>query len=247
MTAERPRYDDDGLFASLTHEVRHGGPGPQEHDFHMRDRDVTLVIETTRRSLRLLHLQNVRADTIAAARTAVDCFLDQLEPTGYPKRAEHTVFKNFDKVRQELRDYVRTARADVEELNDQLEWVDDAFPKKEEHATSEGLSKEHLDLHVENPVAAMQAACEDFLEKLQLIDDSDEPSKQEANTMYANNDEAHQEICEYMETQAEKRGLVFEWNDGSYPRDTLRRSGSRIRYDVYFSQNGSWGSHYGTR
>ncbi|KAF5009867.1 hypothetical protein FDECE_3940 [Fusarium decemcellulare] len=246
MAAERPRRDDTGPFASLTYQLVFGGPGPQEHDFRMRDRDVTLVVEAGRRTLRLLHLQNVRTDTIAEARAAVDDFLEQLDATDHPKRIERTVFENFDKVRQGLRNVVSLARSDVEDLREELRLANGA-PKRVLDTTPNDIDEVHPDPRDNNPVAIVWAACEDFLEKLDLIDDSHEPRKREAHTMQEGFDESHNEICGYMEAQAEKRGFVFEWYDGSYPRDTFRSACSDIRYDVYFCEDGSWSSHYGTR
>lgn len=45
----------------------------------MRDRDVVFLHRVGHTALRLLHLQNVRDDTIAAARRAVDDFLNELK------------------------------------------------------------------------------------------------------------------------------------------------------------------------
>ncbi|VUC35412.1 unnamed protein product [Clonostachys rosea] len=257
MAAERPRHDDSGPFASLTNELVYGGPGPQEHDFHMRDTDVVLVIEGASHNLHLLHLQNVRTDTVSAAKAAVDEFLGHLEPTSQSKRVEKTVFQNFGKVRQELHKYVVNARAEVEDLRDQLEWVDESFPKRE---VPEGQGAAQLDFPGHNPVAAAHAACEDFLKQLEAIRDPDEDidegkkkkgkksrkRKREAHTMAEGFDQVHQEICTYMEEQADYRGLIFKWYDGSYPRDSFRSSGSWIRYDVYFREGGDWSTHFGS-
>ncbi|KAJ3522063.1 hypothetical protein NM208_g13018 [Fusarium decemcellulare] len=246
MAANRPRYDDTGPFASLTHQLVCGGPGPQEHDFRMRDTDVTLVVEADSRTLRLLHLQNVRTDTIAEARAAVDDFLDQLDATDHPKRIERTVFENFDKVRQGLRNIVSLARGEVENLRDELELADGS-PKRVTDTAPDDLDEGDPHPQDNNPVAIVWAACEDFLEKLDLIDDSHEPRKREAHTTQEAFDKSHNKICRYMKAQAEKRGFVFEWYDGTYPRDTFRDTYSDIMYDVYFRKDGSWSEHSGTR
>lgn len=239
----RPRHDDTGPFAGLTYKLIHGGPGPQNHDFHMRDRDVTLVVEGTSSTLCLLHLQNVRVDTVVTAQAAVDDFLDQLEPTA-PKRPEQTVFQNFDKVRQGLRKYVATARVEVEDLYHELESAE-SYPKRAGNRAPEDFDQDLPETQYNNPVSVVRAACEVFLEQLKLVDDSDEVPKRHVSTMSEYRDEAHQKICDYMEAQAETRGLVFEWSHGSFPRDTVRKSGSRIIYDVYFNKDGNWDSHYG--
>ncbi|CAG9970378.1 unnamed protein product [Clonostachys byssicola] len=229
MAAERPRHDDTGPFASLTQELVYGGPGPQEHDFHMHDTDVVLMVEGASRNLHLLHLQNGREG-------------------GVP---------DFGKVRQELHKYVASAQAEVEDLRDQLEWVEDTFPKRE---ATESSGAAQLDLTGNNPVAAAHAACQDFLKQLKLIKDPDEDidesskgkssmprkRKREAHTMAEGSDKYHQQVCTYMEEQAKGRGLIFKWYEGSYPRDPFRRSGSRIRYDVYFREGGDWSTHYGS-
>ncbi|CAI6094801.1 unnamed protein product [Clonostachys chloroleuca] len=257
MAADRPRHDDTGPFASLTQELSYGGSGPQEHNFRMHDTDVVLMVEGASHNLHLLHLQNVRADTVSATKAAVDDFLGHLEPTAQNKRVEKTVFQNFSKIHQELSRYVASAQAEVEDLRDQLEWVDDTFPRRD---APESPAATQLDFSDNNPVAAVHAACQEFLKQLELIKDPGEDIKQSskekntkpekrkraAHTMSEGSDQYHQEVCTYMEEQAEGRGLIFKWSDGSYPRDSFRRSGSRIRYDVYFREGGDWSTHYGS-
>lgn len=244
MVTERPRHDDTGPFASLVHELVHGGPGPQVHDFKMRDTDVVLVIEAAKGTYRLLHLQNVRADTIVEARAAVDNFIDQLDPSDHPERIERTVFENFDKVCQQLREHVGAAKADVEDLWNELDWVEGNAKKRvrdESHRDDV-----HAGPSDDNPLAVVRAACKKFLKKLELIDDSGKPEKRTAEVKQEGYDKAHQEIREYMEARAEKRGLVFDWYEGTYPRETLRNTYSRIMYNVYFTKNGNLGYHSGT-
>ncbi|CAH0057667.1 unnamed protein product [Clonostachys solani] len=257
MAAEHPRHDDTGPFASLTQELAYNGSGPQEHDFRMHDTDVVLMVEGASRNLHLLHLQNVRADTVSGAKAAVDDFLRYLEPTAQSKRVEKTVFRNFSKVRQELQKYVTAAQDEVKELRDHLDWVDDTFPKRE---APEDPGAAQLHFSEDNPVVAAHAACEEFLKQLEMIKDPDEDidrgskeksskrrkRKREAHTMAEGSDQYHQEVCTYMEKQAEGRGLIFKWYDGSYPRDSFRRSYSRIRYEVYFREGGDWSTHSGS-
>lgn len=56
----------------------------------MRDRDVVLAVKADGTTLLLLHLPNVRADTVTAARSAVDDFLNQLKSPDDRKGTAHS-------------------------------------------------------------------------------------------------------------------------------------------------------------
>jgi hypothetical protein len=142
MASEDTRYSDNdtGPFAGPTHELVYGGPGPQEVDIDMRDRDVMLNVRVDGRTIRLLHLQNVREDTVVAARNAVDSFLDQLKAIddregAHPERSGHTMLEDFTQVHLDLRDYIE-ARA--EELGFRFDWERGGFPRESfRHACSQ--------------------------------------------------------------------------------------------------------------
>lgn len=128
------RYSDNdtGPFAGPTHELLYGGPGPQEVDIDMRDRDVVVNVRVDGKTVRLLHLQNVREDTAAAARDAVDGFLNGLKAVddrqgARPERVGHTMLEDFTQVHLDLRDHLK-ARAD--ELGLRFDWSDGGFPRE---------------------------------------------------------------------------------------------------------------------
>lgn len=134
MASEDTTYSDNdtGPFAGPTHELIFGGPGPQEVDVDMRDTDVMVNVWVDRNTVRLLHLQNVREDTIDAARKAVDSFLDQLKAVDdregtHPERAGHTMLEDFTQAHSDLRDYLEK-RAD--ELGLRFKWSHGGFPRQ---------------------------------------------------------------------------------------------------------------------
>lgn len=88
------------------------GGGPDEVDLDFHDRDVVLSLSLDHTTIRLLHLQNVRSDTVAAARAAVDDFLHQVKladerrGTVWPGREAHTISEAYDEIHPALCDYV---------------------------------------------------------------------------------------------------------------------------------------------
>lgn len=130
LAASRPRHNDmdDGPFASQTHVLNHGGPGPRSVDVDPRDRDVVINIRETLDAVRLLHLQNVRADTLAAAERALDEYLDTVAPAApdADPRPAHTMVERWDEVHLGLRDRLEKS-ADERGLG--LDWEHDAFPR----------------------------------------------------------------------------------------------------------------------
>ncbi|KZV83010.1 hypothetical protein EXIGLDRAFT_729046 [Exidia glandulosa HHB12029] len=127
LAASRPRHNDmdDGPFASQVHVLQRDGPGPRRVDVDPRDRDVVINIKERPDTVRVLHLQNVRADTLHAAERALDEFLAAV-PHGGTSRTAHTMVERNDEVHLGLRDRLE-ARA--EELGLDLDWDHDAFPR----------------------------------------------------------------------------------------------------------------------
>lgn len=128
----RYSHNDTGPFAGPTHELVYGGPGPQEVDIDMRDRDVMLNVRVDRKTVRLLHLQNVREDTVVAARKAVDSFLNQLKAIDdregtHRERYGHTMLEDFTQVHLDLRDCIE---AKAEELGLRFDWQRGGFPRE---------------------------------------------------------------------------------------------------------------------
>lgn len=135
MSSENPRYheNDTDPFSSPIHVLVNSDDGPREVDLDMRDRDVVFLHRADHTKLRLLHLQNVREDTVAAARSAVDDFLNELKLADerkryvYPWRPAHTMLEAYDEVHTGLRDYIE---AKVEELGLEFEWREGEFSRE---------------------------------------------------------------------------------------------------------------------
>lgn len=136
---EDTRYSDNdtGPFAATTHELHGSGPGPREVDLDMRDTDVVLNVFVDRGTVRLLHLQNVRDDTAAAARAAADAFLGDLKAADddrhrrggvpHPDRSGHTMLESFTGAHSDLRGYVE---AQAGKLGLSLRWSGGGFPRE---------------------------------------------------------------------------------------------------------------------
>lgn len=135
MASEKPRYheNDTDPFSSPIHVLVNSDDGPREVDLDMRDRDVVFLHRADHTKLRLLHLQNVRDDTIAAARSAVDDFLNELKLEDdrkgyvYPWRPARTMSETWDEVHIGLCEYIE---AKVEELGFRFEWEHRGFPRE---------------------------------------------------------------------------------------------------------------------
>lgn len=66
-------------FASLKYVLTSNGVGPHELDLDIRDRDVVLKHRRVgTAAIRVLHLRNVRDDTVETTRNAVDDFFNEL-------------------------------------------------------------------------------------------------------------------------------------------------------------------------
>jgi hypothetical protein len=128
---EDTRYSDNdtGPFASQMHEL----VPPQEVplDIDMRDRDVIVDVWVNPKMVRLLHLQNVRDDTAAEARKAVDGFLEDLKAMegcegDHSKRVGVTTIEDFTQAHLDLREHIE-ARSD--ELGLGIQWAQYGFPR----------------------------------------------------------------------------------------------------------------------
>lgn len=91
-------------FASLIHVLIPNGVGPHEVDLDMRDHYVVLKHRIDNTAIRVLHLQNVRDDTVAMTRTTVDDFRNELKLTDghngavHPEMSAHTMLDAYDEV-----------------------------------------------------------------------------------------------------------------------------------------------------
>ncbi|VUC29376.1 unnamed protein product [Clonostachys rosea] len=228
-------HDNDvGPFASVEYTLAHGGPGLQELDLKLRDRDVLLVVELDRTNARALHLHNVRADTLTEAKSAVDKFLNQLEPLN-STNSGHTVFQMFDRVQDDMTGPVDVALGDIDDLRSKLTEINQdelKYPKK----------KDSQDL---NPVSEIIEACYDFLARVRSVQSKSNSSttesnrKRDASVLTRALDMDHLRLEEYMQKKALESCLGFNWYTPSYPehRRILEQPKYRVYHDV---ESGGW-------
>ncbi|CAG9972460.1 unnamed protein product [Clonostachys byssicola] len=230
-----PYYHDNdvGPFSSVTYSLTPDGPGLHELDLKLRDRDVVLMIEgdDEDKTVRILHLYNVREDTLAEAKTAVDGLLGQVKPLGGGDNTGHTVFRMFDKVFYEINSPVACLLEDADDLESKLEAIDEddsVHPKRAADTTSELF----------NPVAELQAACRDFIDRVKPIYSKVEMYSEEscpnrrATILIRVAESVHIDLLIYAHEQSAKGGLVFAWDRGEYPEQrTLMR---QPRYYMHF-------------
>lgn len=233
---EYPPYfhdNDVGPFSSVTYSLTPDGPGLHELDLKLRDRDVVLMVEgdDDDKTVRILHLYNVREDTLAEAKTAVDGLLGQVKPLDGGDNTGHTVFKMFDKVFYEIKSPVACLLEDADDLESKLEAIDEddlVHPKRAPDTTSE----------LSNPVAELQAACRDFIDrvrpihsKLEMYSEESCP-KRKATMLFRVYEKVHIHLLRHAKEQSAKGDLAFDWDKGQYPED--RKLMRQPRYYMHF-------------
>ncbi|CAH0025865.1 unnamed protein product [Clonostachys rhizophaga] len=229
MAEERPPYHDNdvGPFASVEYTLAREGSSPKELDLKLRDRNVLLVVELDDTNARALHLQNARQDTLTEAQYAVDKFLDRLAPLEN-SNSGHTVFQMFDRVRDEIAGPVDVAVVDIDDLMSRLTGINNdelKYPKKSVDTTS----KDGPD---SNPVAEIIAACGDFLSRVSSSGES--RLKRDASILTRASESVHLSLQDYMEKQALKRYLGFNWYTPSYPEERIIRK--QPKYHIYYDE-----------
>uniref|UniRef100_A0A8H7TVT8 Uncharacterized protein n=1 Tax=Bionectria ochroleuca TaxID=29856 RepID=A0A8H7TVT8_BIOOC len=125
------RADDIGPFAILKHTIVYGGPGPQKVDLDIHDTDVVFDYFLSTHTLKILHLQNVRADTLAMAQSAVEDFLNELRSIDKssnksPRRRGDIYAEIFDTAHGDLANYIR---AQTKEHGPRFKWYGGTFPR----------------------------------------------------------------------------------------------------------------------
>lgn len=134
MTSELPRYHehDTDPFAGPIYILVNTGGGPDDVDLDFRDRDVVVALSLDHTTFHLLHMHNVRPDTVAAARAAVDDFLHQVKladdrrGTVWPEREAHTMSEAYEDVHPELCDYIGEK---TKELGLPFDWLHRGFSR----------------------------------------------------------------------------------------------------------------------
>lgn len=104
--------NDQGPFKSSSYTLVFGGPGRKSVRVDTGDRDIIICVSADETATRLLHLQNVRDDTVEEAKVAITQLLDELKSQdesrderhlrpGYLK-VEHGIDESHEHVRQFL-------------------------------------------------------------------------------------------------------------------------------------------------
>ncbi|CAI6089709.1 unnamed protein product [Clonostachys chloroleuca] len=106
------RADDVGPFAVLKHTIVYGSSGLQKVDLDIHDTDVVFDYFLGSQTLKILHLQNVRAETLEMAQSAVEEFLAELRAIDKsnnesPRRRGHIYAEIFDTAHGDLANYIR--------------------------------------------------------------------------------------------------------------------------------------------
>ncbi|CAH0058141.1 unnamed protein product [Clonostachys solani] len=232
----RPHPNDVGPFASATHAAAHGNGGadPDSVDVEIQDRDVLLAIEDDKHHVRILHLQNVREDTLPAAKTAADTFLDQIKPLDSDQQPAGTVFQMFDIVYKDMSHHLGGIINRVQDLSIAMSQMDDnefRYPKRTASTTSGGTSQASV-VEGFNPVAEMMVTCFDFLERAQEIQSKSESCcdetrpKRDTFVLTNYNDLlAHGDLIEHIRIQVQARDLAFDCYVTTYPLMKIHRAG----------------------
>lgn len=108
------------------------GTDRQKIELDVRDTDMVLVVDVYRRTVHILHLHHVRAETSAAAQTAIEDFLDQLkllhDQKSIKSRREFVISGcAFDECHDNLNDFV-TMQAKERGLH--FDWADHSWPRE---------------------------------------------------------------------------------------------------------------------
>ncbi|CAG9998160.1 unnamed protein product [Clonostachys byssicola] len=143
------RADDVGPFVALKHTIVYGDSGPQKVDLDIHDTDVVFDYFLGSQTLKILHLQNVRAATLTMAQSAVEDFLDELRAIDKsndksPRRRGDIYVENFDTAHGDLANYIR---AQTKEHGPRFKWYGGTFPRE---SLRRSLNKPNLVLGFDN-------------------------------------------------------------------------------------------------
>ncbi|VUC22057.1 unnamed protein product [Clonostachys rosea] len=236
----RPHPNDVGPFSSVTYSLARDGPDPQELNLKMCDRDMALSVEADKDHMLVLHLQNVRQDTFAEAKAAVDNFLGQMEPLADGDGPGGTVFERFREVYREMVQDVHLMLGDIEVFQDRISELDNAdetYPKKAETSDQDY-----------NPVAELIYASFEFADRIKEIKtkskshyDGARPKRNGLIVNSVTDLKAHGHLTDYMGEQGRKRNLRVAWKTANYSGDTQRIASIRPLYHVYIDEGKGWG------
>lgn len=100
----------------------------------------------------------------------------------------------------------------------------------------------HLQCVREDTVATARVATEQLFDELKVLDDSNATLKFKRMALIMKDDVTdmvHHEFHEFVNAQAEKRGLKFTWMEGGYSRDTLRAIRDQVFLELRLREGGS--------
>ncbi|CAH0015292.1 unnamed protein product, partial [Clonostachys rhizophaga] len=239
------RPDDLSSFASITYSLARGGSNPpklrtKREDFV--DGDIIISIEITKDQMRVLHLKNVREDTLKEAKTTVNGFLDQIEPLCDGNGTGGTVFEMFDRVYADMDDQVVAVMGHVHELSSILAKIDasvNMYPKKLVSNSPDNIHQGQS----YNAVAELRSASDAFYKQVEAIKSKSKgycndthPTRNGFGVTRANCD-VHRNLIASMMEQSRNRGLWFHWDESSYEGSRQRHMGVWLTYVVYFDDD----------
>uniref|UniRef100_A0A8H7NNX6 Uncharacterized protein n=1 Tax=Bionectria ochroleuca TaxID=29856 RepID=A0A8H7NNX6_BIOOC len=199
--------------------------------------------------MRVLHLKNVRDDTLKEAKATVNGFLDQIEPLGEGNGTAGTVFEMFDRVYADMDDQVVAVMSHVHELSSLLAKIDTSvnmYPKKLVSYSPDNIHQGQS----YNPVAELRSASDAFYEQVKAIKSKSKgycndthPSRNGFGVTRANCD-VHKNLIASMMEHSRNRGLWFHWDESSYEGGSRqRRMGTGLTYVGWFDNDTKGWNH----
>ncbi|CAH0054171.1 unnamed protein product [Clonostachys solani] len=236
MAEGRPLYHDNEAepFKSVVYLVCDGASGLQKFDLLMHHHDMVIAIaENEVEKAHVLHLQNIRKDTLSEAETAINNFLDKFEPLGdgdtlQNTTLQNTVFQNFGLVCDLLDELDEDARCEIEKVKKKLSNIENDslhYPKRVKDTTPGKF----------NPVSEMIAACSDFLDQAESIMSKAYENAcgyrpgRDGEIWMTDSYLSHQCLRKYLGEQSEIRDLTFRWETRVNKSSTGQRT-----FDVCF-------------
>ncbi|CAH0002569.1 unnamed protein product, partial [Clonostachys byssicola] len=101
----------------------------------------------------------------------------------------------------------------------------------------------HLQCVRDDTVAKARVAIEELFDELKALDDSKDAQKVKRMALIMKDDVTdlvHHEFHEFVNAQAQKRGLEFTWMEGGYSRDTLRAIRDQVFLELRLREGGNW-------
>ncbi|CAI6087774.1 unnamed protein product [Clonostachys chloroleuca] len=206
-------YHDYGAepFKSAVYLIGDDAPGLQEFKLLMHYHDMVIaIVGNGGDRCQVLHLQNIREDTLSEAETAIDKFLDNFGSLGDGHTIQNIAFQNCLRVCDQLDRLAITAACEVKKVEqDLIHMQNDSFeyPKR----VKDTMPWDY------NPVSEMIAACREFRDRANSITQKayqnacDYRPVRDGEIWMADFYPFHQCLRKYLGEQAESRDLTFYW------------------------------------